>query len=1131
MEKDLRIKISIDKKTGELKVLDGEFNKLSNSVNKTDTLMSKVQNRILGVASAYAVYRAAQKTISDGFSFNKSLEDSKAGLVALSVAVQDKSIPIMQRYATANLEAADTLEKLQKINIQTPHTLTETNQIYKAMYVSMHNAGASTSDMLEITRSLSIAAGAAGIEFNSLLAGVDGLATGTVLVNSDLGRFLNGLGLTNAALKNTDDVVKLVTETLKDFRPADIMDIAESNFENSWDTLTGKMTADSFDGAKVGLNELSSLLNSMSDEDIAHARDMMNGFAIGATTALYGMSVGVVKLTDTFETLGTVVAGAVYNVENLYMLSKEEEAALAKMYQTTRDNISARDAFLDKLDKSKDALIGTIDANAKVTQSQRDWNKAVAEFDAYDPDFDTKITKTKELTEAQKKQLDLNDKLAAKYSNIVGTNYDKWLGKTNATLIELSKSSDITAQQLQHVWDVMHQDFQNKALEQATKIQDEEAKKYTKVYEAMLNIQGSGYDKFIYKLGNEMGDLAENGATVQQQLEYHDYYMNKFVEDSSYNDWLDMVNQQLITMANNQASVNAMTQRYNELTAQRNDAIAQGATIDKVNSNPDKYANIDFSKVAAGSLGTTVDNAVEWNKKIDAERAKTTTVQDSNNTYNAPVYNAPIYNNTTQSSQSNYDPNNALGKAPIRPKTREATIEDAGLGVNLAMASLTGGMRQLSIFEENKLLALGKQALDDELRQTDEWKKYEENLRAYNKAVAARKEAEELQKYADAVASTVASLNTVLGNFEDGISSLTNSISTLTSFQDTISSYTAVDLQSMFYDSLSTVRTLETAILADPTNITAITDYEKAIANYTKYGTQYLQTQNFATSQDYEFAKAVANNSTASFIDTASTTDILLQQLADLTQTTNDALADGNITAVEAKAINAQATDILSTGTLSTADSSAYSWLSLIKTATADGTVTLDELKSINTATNSTIAGQSTSIDDTAINTGKIGRYQVSNTYGMVADPNNPNTSYFEVISQTYTPYAAGGFTGSGFGVADITGFKPAGIVHENEWVAPEWMIKNNPQLFSMLESARASRRPAAGFATGGMTTPRTIIPMTPSGINSNKVVEELKILNEKYDKQAKLIEAIAINFQTKVELDKRAVQQARMPA
>jgi len=184
------------------------------------------------------------------------MEQSLQGLTALSVATQSKAIPVMQRYTLAAEEATATMRELEEINSQTPHTLDQTNKIYKSMYVSMKNVGATTSQMVELTRSLSIASGAAGIEFNSLLAGVDGLATGTVLANSDLGRFLSSLGLTNKALKETDDVVGLLTSSLEDFKAADTMAVATSNLSNAWSKFAGNLTATPFEWAKDGINGL-----------------------------------------------------------------------------------------------------------------------------------------------------------------------------------------------------------------------------------------------------------------------------------------------------------------------------------------------------------------------------------------------------------------------------------------------------------------------------------------------------------------------------------------------------------------------------------------------------------------------------------------------------------------------------------------------------------------------------------------------------------------------------------------------------------------------------------------------------------------------------------------------------------
>lgn len=64
--------------------------------------------------------------------------------------------------------------------------------------------------------------------------------------------------------------------------------------------------------------------------------------------------------------------------------------------------------------------------------------------------------------------------------------------------------------------------------------------------------------------------------------------------------------------------------------------------------------------------------------------------------------------------------------------------------------------------------------------------------------------------------------------------------------------------------------------------------------------------------------------------------------------------------------------------------------------------------------------------------------------------------------------FATGGFTGSGFGSADSTGLKPAGIVHQNEWVAPPWMLQQprTAKVIDYLESIRQGK--TTPMAEGG---------------------------------------------------------------
>jgi len=354
-----------------VEALDKSLKNLENttsSVNRTGRLtQSSFGSMATVMATAataiYAIKTAFDKTLSSGIAFNSAIETSTAGLSALALTMQDKAISATQRLDNATNEASATMQKLQEINAKTPHTLDQTNQIYKAMYVSMRNVGASSSEIIGLTQKLSVAAGAAGIEFGSLLAGVDGIATGTVLANSDLGRFLNSLGLTNAELKNSTDVVALLNEKLSDFKALDTYETAVSNLQNSWDMLSGKLSQDIFVGIKDGFNEASNILNKLSDEDISGVRSAFDGLAIGIGYAVSGIAQSIAFLYESFQTLGAGIAEVAFRLEHGIILNDEESAALERMYEATQRQIDGVNNHVAALVKGVDVYASSITAS------------------------------------------------------------------------------------------------------------------------------------------------------------------------------------------------------------------------------------------------------------------------------------------------------------------------------------------------------------------------------------------------------------------------------------------------------------------------------------------------------------------------------------------------------------------------------------------------------------------------------------------------------------------------------------------------------------------------------------------------------------------------------------------------
>lgn len=126
---------------------------------------------------------------------------------------------------------------------------------------------------------------------------------------------------------------------------------------------------------------------------------------------------------------------------------------------------------------------------------------------------------------------------------------------------------------------------------------------------------------------------------------------------------------------------------------------------------------------------------------------------------------------------------------------------------------------------------------------------------------------------------------------------------------------------------------------------------------------------------------------------------------------------------------------------------------------------------------------------------GALGAIQV----GLIASqplPEKPSYSF-----------DGGGFTGSGFGSPDASGFKPAGIVHQDEWVAPKWMLEEprTAKVIDYLESVRT-----------GKTT-----PMADGGFSSDNTDSSVSSNSTKAESNDSLVQYTAVMFDVKSLLQK----------
>ena len=321
-----------DNASSKTKELNRNLGKLDTGLQNANKSFTLIDSNILKVAgSMYVLDKAYSSVIGNGLDYNKQLEQQTASIKTLLGATSQNidslgnQITVQQKFNLAGKEAVKIMKELERINASTPNSLNETAQIYKAMLPGMRSVGASQKDLIALTEKLSIAAGAAGIEFQSLLASVDGLATGTVNTNSDLGRFLKSLGITNETLKESKDVTALLVDKFKDFKVLDTIGVATSNLNVEWDKLTGTLTKDIFSTQKESIKELTKLIKGVtsSADDMAAINKTINMFANSIIGSIEGVINATLQIKQGFLIIDSFIAKSMAGWEMSYINLKK----------------------------------------------------------------------------------------------------------------------------------------------------------------------------------------------------------------------------------------------------------------------------------------------------------------------------------------------------------------------------------------------------------------------------------------------------------------------------------------------------------------------------------------------------------------------------------------------------------------------------------------------------------------------------------------------------------------------------------------------------------------------------------------------------------------------------------------
>jgi hypothetical protein len=309
---DVKIQISVDAKTGQLKVLNQDLKSLDTNTTTNSTSIEKLKNKIntLGVALVGAT-AGVGGFVSAGIDLNTSSENATLAIASLisanadNVSTTGEALTAVEKYNLATKDTVNVLQSLKDINVQTAQTLGETTDIFKTIYGSVVNVGGSMEDVVELTKLLGLAASVSGVEFDSFISVVDGVADGSYDASSEFGKFLSTIELTPTAIQNSTDKIELIKSKLESFEPLgevvqNSFDGIKSNLQNTWDDMLETATKPIFDEFKTSMGDVNTFLTQNSSTVVEYFQKSY--YAIKPIFHLIQNGFGLIGLAiDTFK--------------------------------------------------------------------------------------------------------------------------------------------------------------------------------------------------------------------------------------------------------------------------------------------------------------------------------------------------------------------------------------------------------------------------------------------------------------------------------------------------------------------------------------------------------------------------------------------------------------------------------------------------------------------------------------------------------------------------------------------------------------------------------------------------------------------------------------------------------------
>jgi tape measure domain-containing protein len=463
MEKELKIKISVDKKTGALKVMDGEFRELSRTTAKssksTDSFKksltdidNKIKSMVQAGASLYILKQAFDLT-SEISATGMKLESMTMSLEAAvgSVKLAKKEIDYLKNTTDdLGLVFETSLDGFTQFSAAAKQTILEgkgVEEIFTGVSSASAVMGLNVDNQNGVFRALSqmmskgkIAAEELRGQLGERLPGAFQIAARSMnMTTSELDKFMS-----DGKLLSEDFLPKFGSQLQKEFGEKAVLAAhtaraEQARYNNS--LLDMKLAIND-----AGVNEFTKEFYQLGNVVLKEATHWLHEWNIQAN-----------EMKDINKNSGTE------KLKEQYILATAELGRLQLQEKSFQQQVSARSGILDIAGGYLKSEVGLnaeiIKQKALIWKLEKTINQSIEEStkvkDINNYGKKTGIALTDEEIKAQEKLAKENEKVYASFINITGSDYDKWLSSSNSKMVELSKNGVLSAQQLANAWSAL----------------------------------------------------------------------------------------------------------------------------------------------------------------------------------------------------------------------------------------------------------------------------------------------------------------------------------------------------------------------------------------------------------------------------------------------------------------------------------------------------------------------------------------------------------------------------------------------------------------------------------------------------------------------------------------------------